>query len=1130
MEAVELARQIASTLHARAVYEGDDPWCPFEFAIAEARRRDIDVEAAAQGAAILNSGRATFLASERLILYEDVGSKFDRAFLVAHEIGHVVLGDDPTDLATLDIDPTRSAEASPIGLDRVVGYGGRQRREVQMDLFARELLLPRNVARRLHVEEGMTATAIAERLGAPFAVVAQQLLDALLLPPIGPKGANEETQTPLNEKQAIAAAHRGKPYLLGAGPGTGKTRTLVARVEGLLREGVDPRRILMLTFSNKAASEMAERLATKQRGAAAAMWIGTFHAFGLDIVRRFKSELGLQNDPRMMDRAEAIELLEQEFPRLGLLHYRNLYDPTDVISDMLSAVSRAKDEVVDEKEYARLAEAMLRTASNQDEKVAAEKAMEVARVYAVYERLKREANCVDFGDLLGMPVRLLEGNSEARVFMQGQYDHILVDEYQDVNRSSVRLLQGLSKTGDNLWVVGDAKQSIYRFRGASSFNVARFGKQDFVGGQRGDLDINYRSCSEIVDTFSQFAVQMEAGGKNATLHGYAGPNGFAPELRTVDHADAMSAALAESIEAMRDAGLAYRDQAVLCRGNEKLAKLAIELGQLGIPVLFLGSLFERPEIKDLVALLSLLVDKRAMGLVRVACWQPQTLRLPDVAAVLDHLRDIDTAPAVWLSEPSSIPGVSSEGATHLGALAAILDGFSRDSLPWPTLATVLLDRTRLAAQIAASGEVAERTRGIAIWQFMNFVSTQPAGRGLPITRLMDRIRRLVRLSDERDLRQIPVAAQGIDAVRLMTMHGAKGLEFPAVHIPGMNADSMPGSPQRQNCPPPIGMVEDAVGSAAQSHQAEHALEQECLFYVALSRAQGRLYMYAPTQKKGGYARKLSPFLDRLGAGIKRSHVKPQRELPPSPGSASVLLSIEGQLRFTGAQLALYESCPRRFFYTHILQVGGRRTSTAFMQLHEAVRSVSKSLIAGTVDESNLAERVDNALSAHGLAGHGYVQDYREIALGMVNFFMRVRSGHVPQAPASLTLTLGDEVIVVHPDDLLVRPDGRRTLRRVQTGHRRSGDEGDIGAAAFLMAARQALPDAVVEFVHLADESVVTLEMTPKVLQNRTVQLGECLRSIRAGQFPALESSRRCPNCPAFFICGPTPPGVLPKNY
>ena len=148
-------------------------------------------------------------------------------------------------------------------------------------------------------------------------------------------------------------------YLLEAGPGTGKTQTLVTRVEGLLVDGVNPRRILLLTFSNKAAGEMAERIARKNKEAAVAMWIGTFHAFGLDIIRRFHAELGLTKGPRLLDRTEAVEILEHEFPRLKLKHYRNLYDPTQIISDMLVAISRAKDEVVDEKQYAALAQAMI---------------------------------------------------------------------------------------------------------------------------------------------------------------------------------------------------------------------------------------------------------------------------------------------------------------------------------------------------------------------------------------------------------------------------------------------------------------------------------------------------------------------------------------------------------------------------------------------------------------------------------------------------------------------------------------------------------------------------------------------------------------------------------------------------
>ena len=209
------------------------------------------------------------------------------AFLVSHEIGHVEFDGAGEANASLEPDPLRPAEAAPIGIDRVVDYGRRERREVQMDLFGREFLLPRFVVRRLHVDEGMTASAIATRIGAQFEVVAQQLLDALLLPPVTPDTRTRE-EKPLNKEQKLAAEHWGSPYLLEAGPGTGKTQTLVGRVEWLLEvKKVPPDKILVLTFSNKAAGELVDRIAAKHPHAAAAMWIGTFHSFGLDIIRRF---------------------------------------------------------------------------------------------------------------------------------------------------------------------------------------------------------------------------------------------------------------------------------------------------------------------------------------------------------------------------------------------------------------------------------------------------------------------------------------------------------------------------------------------------------------------------------------------------------------------------------------------------------------------------------------------------------------------------------------------------------------------------------------------------------------------------------------------------------------------------
>lgn len=1124
MDSIELARQAAAELHTRATALGHDPWDAYAFAVAEARRRDVDVEPTAQGAALLNGARATFIRREHLILHERAGSSFEHAFLVAHELGHIVLGDDTDGDPALEIDPPRSAEPSPVGFDRVVDYGRRQRREIQMDLFAREFLLPRAVARRLHLKEQLTASEIARRLGAPFDVVAQQLLDALLLPEAF-TGRSEPRTAALNDVQSRAARHDGEAYLLEAGPGTGKTQTLTARVTHLLERGVDPRRVLVLTFSNKAAGEIAERIARTHKDAAAAMWIGTFHAFGLDIIRRFHCELGLPKDPQLMDRTEAVELLEDEFPRLALRHYRNVFDPTQRIGEMLAAISRAKDEVVDAAEYRRLASAMPPSEN-------AEKAVEVATVYDAYEAIKRAADRIDFGDLVALPVQLLERQSEVRVHLQSSYDHVLVDEYQDVNRSSVRLLAALKPDGRNLWVVGDAKQSIYRFRGASSFNMTRFGVEDFPNGKRERLTRNYRSRTEIVDAFSEFAIGMRAGDSNSSLEADRGPSGEPLELRTMTTAAQQAPALAAAIEEMRVAGHCYRDQAVLCTGNEKLAGIGRELERLGIPVLFLGSLFERSEVKDLLALLSLLVDRRAMGLARVACSEEFAMSFADVNAVIEYLRREQPAPATWLDEVNSIPSVSTEGQKVLAALGRALKGFSQSSHPWTALATFMLDRTRLAARLGASTDSADRARGIALWQFMNFARVQPARQGPPVARLLHRVRRLVRLGDDRDLRQLPFSAQSLDAVRLLTMHGAKGLEFPAVHIPGLNADTIPRTPAPPACPAPDGMVAGSISSGFDEYRTGQQEEQECLFFVALSRAQDRLVLYVATETSNGRARAPSPFLSRLGRGLRRTRIN-EASLPPLPAyDESVQLEIEGGLQFEAAQISLYENCPRRFFYTHILQVGGRRVASTLTKLHDALQSVLKQLVDENVraGADDLEARLTAAFNIHGLDEHGHRAELATIALAMVRYFLAIRAGLASDPPVAVRLAVGAETITALPEDVLLAPTGERIVRRVRTGHRRSGEEKSVAAAAFVLAAREAFPDAVVEFVHLADATAERVALSEKELRNRQEKLAGMLENIRSGRFPATPSAFTCPGCPAFFICGPTPSGPIRKKF
>lgn len=1136
MDTIEITRQTAERLHLAAAQKGANPWQPYAFACAEALRRSIAVEKLPMGDARLRGARASYDPGGLTILHEDAGNDFMNAFLVAHEIGHVEFGGAGESTLSYEVSPMRPAEAAPIGVDRVIDYGRRERREVQMDLFGRELLLPRSVVRKLHLDENLTATAIAQRLGAPFDVVAQQLLDALLLPPVR-LDTDVHAEKSLNPEQRFAAEHWGSPYLLEAGPGTGKTQTLVGRVEWLLKHKKIPAdQILVLTFSNKAAGELSDRLAARIPAAAAAMWIGTFHSFGLDIIRRFHERLKLPANPRLMDRTEAIDELADQFPRLDLKHYRDVWDPSLALSDILAAISRAKDEVTPPERYAELADAMWETAAPGETREAAEKCQEVAKVYAAYEALKIERQCLDFGDLVALPVGLIETDEEVRAQLRTRHRYVLVDEFQDVNRASVRLLKALCGDGTNLWVVGDAKQSIYRFRGASSVNIARFATKDFPGGQTGRLKVNYRSTEEIVSAFVAFAEHgmKAAASADVKLKAERGPSGVKPKYSAVDMAPDEVAAIAEAIETQRAAGISYRDQALLCTGNERLGRMAAELESMGIPLLFLGSLFERDEIQQLLSLLSLLIDRRAMGLARVGTIPEFRLSLAAAAAVIAHLREYEGEPLAWLTETAPLSSVPADATPALTRLRDVLNGFGRASPPWQVVSTILLDRTRFAAAIASSDDVAVRARGVAIWQFMNFVRAQPAAAGLPISRLLDRIRRLVLLADERDLRELPAAAQSIDALRVMTIHGSKGLEFRAVHLPGMNADTIPRSPnQMRGCIPPDGMIEGLSGTAVDILRKGHVEEQECLFFVAMSRARDRLLLYSPTKAKNGRRRDPSEFLARLGSTIVTGHVHPRQAVPPDADAAPVHLSFPSGIVLTDHQLALFQRCPRRFFYTHILEIGGRRTETPFMQMHNAVRSLVEWLTADptlTPSAAELDARLTEAWDSRRLTDHGYSEDYRRIAKQLIGVFVSSRTGYGRAIPTEMRFRVGTSEVIVRPDEVLTAPNGQKHIRAIRTGHAGSKDFENISAGVFTLAAYEAFPGCTVEFVHLGDGTSRAVTMTDRVLNNRRSTAEEFVAEIRAGLLPRKESARTCPRCPAFFICGPLPDGVLEKNF
>lgn len=310
MDPIEAARKKAAHIHRQVVAEGGDPWRPLDIALRAIAAHGLWRSPTQAGDVSLHGCKARLEPKTKGIIYGETGTEGGDALLISHELGHVIMHGATQPVLTKNSDPSRSAESGN-GVEKLVDYGRGERREIQADLFARELILPRAVA-RAHYADGMTVTDIAGRLGIQEDVVTQQLLDALLLPVV-PDPTEEQSSSTLepDPSQDVAVAHRGSPYLLQAGPGTGKTRTLIRRIASLIDEGVDPNSILVLTFSNKAAGELMDRLALSHPDASASVWIGTFHSFGLDIVRRFHDRLGRSPSPRLVDTATAITMLEE---------------------------------------------------------------------------------------------------------------------------------------------------------------------------------------------------------------------------------------------------------------------------------------------------------------------------------------------------------------------------------------------------------------------------------------------------------------------------------------------------------------------------------------------------------------------------------------------------------------------------------------------------------------------------------------------------------------------------------------------------------------------------------------------------------------------------------------------------
>lgn len=1051
---------------------------------------------------------------------------------VAHEYAHLWLGHEGHHhCSATDLDVEAAEEPVPLGVHRVKGYGPEERREREANVFARELLLPSEVLRGWYREERLSASEIARRVGVPLGVVYHQLTHALLTPSlpaqIGGEAGHPAAIPELDGSQREAARVEQGPTLVEAGPGTGKTRALVGRILVLLERGVAPESILCLTFSNKAAEEMRERVAQVAPDAARRLTMGTFHAFGLEILRRWGPRLGLPPRPTVLDPADVLLLLERSLPDLGLRHYQNLYEPTVYLRDILSSISRAKDELCGPAEYQALAEGMRAAATTEEEVEAAEKAAEVAGIYSFYQAHLEHEGLLDFGDLLYRTVVLLRKHSDVCAELRTRYTHVLVDEYQDVNRVSGLLLKEIAGDGRGLWVVGDTRQSIYRWRGASTANMRLFA-DDFPGADVKVLGTNYRSQRAVVDVVAELAPRMRATvGRRFTPWDVARPTaGGAVRMEVAEDETSEAEGIAAAIEDLRRGGVAYSDQAVLCRSHATLERLALHLERAGVPVLYLGDLFERPEIRDLLSLLSLACHGDGRGLLRVARFPEYRAPLADVRALLAAAAERDAAFPGAMELADDLEGLSARGREGFRRLTAHLDQLCYGTEAWGLLVRYLFDRSGYLTPLLADESTAGQQQRLALYQFLQFAHQQRGhpsvtGREDPKRAFLRHVRRLQVFGEEKQLRQVPEWASGIDAVRMLTIHASKGLEFSAVFVPVLAAGTFPVSARTGSCPPPPGMIQAAPADPKE----EQAEEEECLFFVALSRARDVLCLSRPafTWRRSNPSSLLALVEHALPRSPSGSITWPARR-PAPPATAAPLPPAPGA--FDVNQLEIYLRCPRQYLYEVEIGLSGRREDSAYVLFHRCVYHVLRWLqaehAAGRPVTLGIAlDKLEEAWQRFGPTDHAYAAMYRASAEQMVErLLVDILDGGAPLERPEWEVSLPNGRVRLIPDHVTEGDAEAPTVIRLRTGRASKSELAKPIYGLYQAAVEQHYPGRppAVRVFSLSTGEQETVTLKPGPLSTRLGKYDEAIAGILRGSFPPKPDDRQCPRCPHYFIC------------
>ena len=724
--------------------------------------------------------------------------------------------------------------------------------------------------------------------------------------------------------------HGKGPLLIVAGAGTGKTTVITQRIVYLIEKGeTKPEEILAVTFTEKAAAEMEERVDVLLPYGYVDLWISTFHSFCERILRDYALDIGLPADFKILDNTAGWLLVYRNLDKFDLNYYKPLGNPTKFIQALISHFSHCKDQGIYPEDYLEYAE-KLKTRDDMPEDDETERIKEVAGAFHTYQRLLLENSSLDFGDLINYCLKLFQKRQLILKKYREKFKYILVDEFQDTNWAQYELIKILAESKNNLTVCADDDQAIYRWRGASFSNIIQF-KKDFPKAKQISLVKNYRSCQNILDLAYKFIKandpdRLEYVNKiSKKLFAKEKGRGIIEHISAKSLEEEVNKTIKKILEILKkDKDADYNDFAILVRANDAANPFIKALERTGLPYQFLASkgLYSKPVVLDVISYFKLLDNYHESPAVYRILNMP-FLEIPpqDIMKLTQYSYKRTKSLYESMEELPLIPGISSKTQEKIVSVLSLIKNhtiFAKEK----AVSEILVSFLEESGYIKYLIKKEDKEQLDLLNQFYKRVKNFEGATIEPtLNNFMREINLEIESGEEGKLEFNH--EQGPDMIKVMTIHGAKGLEFKYVFLVNMVDKRFPTIERKELIELPEDLIKDIKPTGD-----VHLQEERRICYVAITRAKKDIYFTSAEDYGGVRKKKLSRFMIEMGYREKekekakenglladRKNSLEKRKIKPMPDYLPE--------HFSFSQLAAFDKCPLQYKFAFILKVPTR---------------------------------------------------------------------------------------------------------------------------------------------------------------------------------------------------------------